>query len=86
MDSPFLDTDTGKETMVEALDILTHNAENLRCAVEEVLYSAERAIIKVPPSDVERLGLLRKLDQGIVYYSIIVVVTLKSGKDCDNNF
>ena len=59
-------TRTGKESMVEALDLLTHNAKNLRHAVEEVLYSAERAIIKLPPSDIERLGLHKKLDQGRV--------------------
>ena len=53
---------TGKETMMEALDLLTHNAENLRHAVEEVLYSTERAIIKLPSSDKERLGLLKMID------------------------
>ena len=51
---------TGKETIVEAIDLLTHNAKNLIYAVEEVLYATERAIIKLPASEKERLNLIHQ--------------------------
>ena len=50
----------GEESAQEAVDLLTTNARNLRSIVEAVLKDADRAIIKVPPSDLlERLALKR---------------------------
>ena len=46
--------------MVEAIDLLTNNAKNLIHAVEEVLYATERAIIKLPASEKERLNLIHQ--------------------------
>ena len=51
---------TGKEIIVEAIDLLTNNAKNLIHAVEEVLYATERAIIKLPASEKERLNLIHQ--------------------------
>ena len=42
----------------EATDLLTSNATNLISTVETVLYTAARAIIKVPHSVLERLQLV----------------------------
>ena len=53
-------THAGKEIIVEAIDLLTHNAKNLIHAVEEVLRVAERAIIKLPASEKERLNLIHQ--------------------------
>ena len=38
--------------------MLTQNAKNLISAIEEVLYASGRAIIKLSPSEVERLNLI----------------------------
>ena len=48
---------SGDEASKEAADMLTHNAKNLISAIEEVLYASERAIIKLSPSELERLKL-----------------------------
>ena len=45
---------------METIELLTDNAKNLTHVVEEVLYAAERAIIKLPASEMERLHLLHQ--------------------------
>ena len=39
---------TGKEEVVQAIELLTDNAKNLARAVEEVLYAMERALQQPP--------------------------------------
>ena len=51
-------TYTGKQTVMESIELLTDNAKNLTYVVEEVLYATERAIIKLPVLEIERLHLL----------------------------
>ena len=53
-------TYTGKQTVMESIELLTDNAKNLTYVVEEVLYATERAIIKLPVSEIERLYLLNQ--------------------------
>ena len=48
----------GKKASKEAAEMLTQNAKNLISAIEEVLYASGRAIIKLSPSEVERLNLI----------------------------
>ena len=51
------------ETAQDAIDLLTTNATNLMSITETVLYAAERAILKVPQAEIERLQIVpeRKL-------------------------
>ena len=51
---------TGKETIMEAIDLLTDNAKNLTCIVREVLYATERVIIKLPVTELNKLNLLHQ--------------------------
>ena len=54
--------DTGTKKVMDAIDLLTDNAKNLTHVVEEVLYATERAIIKLPVSEMERLNLIHQLE------------------------
>ena len=51
---------TGKEAIVQVIELLTDNAKNLTCVVKEVLYATERAIIKLPVSEMKQLNLLQQ--------------------------
>ena len=46
--------------MQEAIGLLTQNAKGLINTIREVLYATERAIIKLPTSEKERLGLIHQ--------------------------
>ena len=50
----------GTGSQQQAICLLTQNTKSLIHAVGEVLYAAERAIIKLPASEVERLGLIHQ--------------------------
>ena len=65
---------TGEETAQDAIDLLTTTATNLRSVVEGVLYAADRAMLKVPKSQLERFvpkGMFRQLDSNVLRLNFV---------------
>ena len=50
----YLLSSTDEKAAQDAIELLTTNATNLMSVVEGVLYTADRAIIQVPQSELER--------------------------------